>query len=634
MPVQKESNRKWVPALGLIVLTSIAYWGLNEHSFINYDDNVYVTANAQVQAGLSWKSVAWAFTSTSAANWHPLTWLSHMMDCQLYGLNPAGHHLTSLIIHIANVVLLFWLLEVITGALWQSALVAALFAIHPINVESVAWVAERKNVLSTLMWLLTTFAYVWYARKPGWKRYLWIVVSFAGAVMCKPMVVTLPFTLLLLDYWPLGRLRPTATEASADKPILPGKRNRKIEVDRIYPPRSVAQLLLEKAPLFLLAAISSLITFWAQQRGGAVGSLETFPLLIRCENALVSYVTYLRDTIWPFQLAVFYPHPGHLVPAWELGLSALVLASVSALAIALANRSRYFPVGWLWYLGALVPVIGVVQVGLQSRADRYAYVPLIGVFILAVWSAFDWANERRLRVTVLAVSSAVVLIALTVTTRIQSSYWQNGFTVFQHALSVTRDNYVADNDLGELLAQRGRLEEAAEHFASALEINPRFAHARHNMGMMLVQRGKLDEAIQEFSKAVEIDPRFADAYNKLGAALASKGRLDEAAADFAKAIEIDPTYASAHANLGSLYEQQGKIDEAVASYSTALRFMSDSTMSAQTHFRLGKLLANTGKRREAIEHYRESLKLKPDYAPAQQALRGIPSDTNPNAPDR
>jgi hypothetical protein len=338
MPVRKESNRKWVPPLGLAVLTSIAYWGLNEHSFINYDDNVYVTANAQVQAGLSWKSVAWAFTSTSAANWHPLTWLSHMLDCQLYGLNPAGHHLTSLIIHIANVVLLFWLLEVITGALWQSTIVAALFAIHPINVESVAWVAERKNVLSTLMWLLTTLAYVWYARKPVWKRYLAVVVSFSVAVMCKPMVVTLPFTLLLLDYWPLRRIKRSATEAPADKPVFPGKRNRQTEVDRRYPPRSVAQLLLEKAPLLLLAAGSSLVTVWAQKTGGAVGSLETFPLLIRCENALVSYVTYLRDTIWPFQLAVFYPHPGHLLPAWQLGLSVLVLAGLLAVSASVLER--------------------------------------------------------------------------------------------------------------------------------------------------------------------------------------------------------------------------------------------------------------------------------------------------------
>jgi tetratricopeptide (TPR) repeat protein len=618
----------------LIVLTSIAYLGLNEHSFINYDDNVYVTTNSRVQTGLSWKNVAWAFTTTSAANWHPLTWLSHMLDCELFGLNPAGHHLTSLFVHTANVVMLFWLLQLMTGALWQSALVAALFAVHPINVESVAWVAERKNVLSTLLWLVTTCAYVWYARKPAWGRYLVVCVSFAGAIMCKPMVVTLPFTLLLLDYWPLGRLKQAASEAEVEKPGLPNRRSRQTEAKRSYPMRSMSQLLLEKLPLLLLVAGSSLITLKAQKSGGAVGSLETFPLLIRLENALVSYATYLRDVIWPFQLAVFYPHPGHLLPAWQVVVSSLMLAAISALAIALAKGSRYLPAGWFWYLGTLIPVIGIVQVGLQSHADRYAYIPLIGIFIIAVWSAFDWAKGRRLRVTLLAVSSAAVLIALTVITRIQSSYWQNGITLFQHALSVTEKNYVADNDLGELFAQQGRLDEAARHFASALEINPRFAQARHNMGMMLVQRGKLDEAIDEFSKAVEIDPRFADAYNKLGAALASKGRLDEAAANFSKALEVDPAYAPAHANLGSLQEQQGKIDEAIASYSNALKFMADNTMSAQTHFRLGKLLARTGKRSEAIEHYRESLTLKPDYAPAQQALKGIPTETNQSSPNR
>jgi tetratricopeptide (TPR) repeat protein len=311
-----------------------------------------------------------------------------------------------------------------------------------------------------------------------------------------------------------------------------------------------------------------------------------------------------------------------------------MLAGISALAIALAKRSRYLPVGWFWYLGTLIPVIGIVQVGLQSRADRYAYIPLIGIFVLAVWSAFDWAKGRRLRVTLLAVSSAAVLTALTVTTRIQSSYWQNGITVFQHALSVTEKNYVADNNLGELFAQQGRLDEAAEHFASALEINPRFAQARHNMGMMLVQRGKLDEAIDEFSKAVEIDPKFADAYNKLGAALAGKGRLDEAAANFSKALDVDPTYAPAHANLGSLYEQQGKIDEAVASYTNALKSMADKTMSAQTHLRLGKLLIRIGKRGEAQEHYREALRLKPDYTQAQQALNKLIADMDQSAPNR
>ena len=632
MSVGKEANKKWFIALALIVLTSTAYAGIKDHDFVSYDDHVYVVSNAHVQGGLSWKNIAWAFGSTSAANWHPLTWLSHMLDVQLFGLNPAGHHLTSLLIHIANVVLLFWLLHLITGALWQSALVSALFAIHPINVESVAWVAERKNVLSVLFWLLTIWAYAWYARKPAWGRYLLVILSFAAAIMCKPMVVTLPFVLLLLDYWPLGRLKRATVAEVDDKGQHSNARARQTDTKRAFPNRTLAQLVIEKVPLWLLALGSSLITVKAQRSGGAVGSIETYPLPMRVENALVSYVTYLRDAISPFGLAVFYPHPGQVLPVWQLGLCSLVLAGVTALALLLAKRFRYLSVGWLWYLGTLVPVIGIVQVGLQSRADRYAYIPLIGIFIIIVWAVFDWTKSRPLRGRLLAVGSASVLIVLTVTTRVQSSYWQNSLTLFQHALSVTRNNYVADNDLGELFAQQGRLDEAAKHFASALEINPRFAHARHNMGMMLVQRGKLDEAIDEFSKAVAIDPQFVDAYNKLGAALAGKGRLDEAAANFSKALEVDPAYASAHANLGFLYDQQGKTDEAVASYSNALTFGMDNTMSAQTHFRLGKLLARTGKRSEAIEHYREALKLKPDFAPAQQALRATPTETNQNSP--
>jgi len=634
MSVGKEANKKWFIALALIALTSTAYWGIKDHDFVSYDDHVYVVSNAHVQGPLSWKNVAWAFGSTSAANWHPLTWLSHMLDVQLFGLNPAGHHLTSLLIHIANVVLLFWLLHVITGALWQSALVSAVFAIHPLNVESVAWVAERKNVLSALFWLLTMCAYVWYARKPAWDRYLLVFLSFAGAVMCKPMVVTLPFALLLLDYWPLGRLKQATSAAVEDKGQQSNRRARQTETKRAYPIRTVAQLLIEKAPLLLLAIVSSMITVKAQQSGGAIGSIESFPLLMRIENALVSYVTYLRDAIYPFRLAVFYPHPGQLLPAWKLGLSLLGLAGVTVLALVRAKRFRYLPVGWLWYLGTLVPVIGIVQAGLQSRADRYAYIPLIGIFIIAVWAAFDWAKLRPLRGKLLAVSSTSVLIVLTFTTRIQSSYWQNSMTLFQHALAVTEKNYVAENNLGELLAQQGRSNEAAAHFSSALDMNPRFAHARHNMGMMLVQRGKLDEAIDEFSKAVEIDPRLVDAYNKLGAALASKGRLDEAATNFSKALEIDPAYASAHANLGSIYEQQGKTDDAIESFANALRFMADNTMSAQTHFRLGKLLTRTGKRNEAQEHYREALRLKPDYPQAQQALNKLIADMDQNAPNR
>jgi tetratricopeptide (TPR) repeat protein len=557
-----------------------------------------------------------------------------MLDVQLFELNPAGHHLTSLLLHLTNVVLLFLVLQVMTGALWPSALVAALFAIHPINVESVAWVAERKNLLSTSFWLLTMWAYVRYARQPAWNRYLAVLASFALALMCKPMVVTLPFALLLLDYWPLDRLKNTAADSANDKADNPKKRGKQVEAGRAYPMRNLGQLLIEKAPLLLLAAVSSVITVRAQQAGGAVGTTEVFPLSVRFENAVVSYADYLLDIVWPLRLAVFYPHPRAALPAWQVVLAVLVLLGITAIVVQRARRSRYLLLGWLWYLGTLIPVIGIVQVGLQSRADRYAYVSLIGIFVVIAFCAGEWAKGHATRENRFAIAAACILIGLAIATRVQASYWRNSIALFQRAVEVTKDNYVAHNNLGELLAQQGNLDEAAAHFAAALEINPSFAHARHNMGMILVQRGKLDEAISEFSKAVEIEPTFADAYNKLGAALASRGKLDEAISNFSKAIEINPAYGSAHANLGSAYEQQGRTADAIAAYSRAVQFTADATMAAQTHFKLGRLLVKTGRRKEAIQHYTEAVRLKPDFTQAQQALNTLIAGSDQSVPDR
>jgi len=630
MPADRSANKKWLIGFALIVLTTTAYWEIRDHSFVSYDDDVYVVANAQVQRGLSRQSVGWAFTATAAANWHPLTWLSHMLDVQLYGLNPAGHHLTSLLIHIANVVVLYLLLEAVTGALWPSALVAALFAVHPINVESVAWIAERKNVLSTLFWLLTICAYVRYASRPSASRYILVVVSFALALMCKPMVVTLPFLLLLFDYWPFDRFAKSTTmheDASSQK-----KRAKHVETQPPYPARSIRQLILEKLPLIVLAVFSSVMTVIAQRSGGAVGTTELFPVLVRFENATVSYARYLLDVVWPLRLAVFYPHPRAALPLWQVVLSILVLIAISSF-VALRARHAYLTTGWLWYLGTLVPVIGLVQVGLQSRADRYAYVPLIGIFIAVVWLSANWARNHEIRKKGLTIVACCLVIALTIATRVQANYWQNSVTLFQRAVDVTTDNYVAHNNLGELFAQQGRLDEAAMHFTKALEINPSFAHALHNMGMIFVQRGNLDEAISEFQKAIELEPTFADAYNKLGAALANRGRLDEAIASFSKAIEINPAYGSAHANLGSVYEQQGRPPEAIAEYALAIQSTADTAMAAQTHFKLGRLLAKTGKRKEAVENFKEALRLKPDFAQAQQALNSITQE-NGSTSDR
>ena len=623
METRNHSWKKWLISIALAALTITAYWELRDNNFVSYDDDVYVTANAHVQRGLTLDNIGWALTSTSAANWHPLTWLSHMLDWELYGKNPAGHHITNLLIHMANVVLLFWLLEAMTGGLWQSAIVAALFAIHPLSVETVAWVAERKNVLSTLFWILTIWAYVWHARKPSWGRYSVVLLLFVMALMSKPMVVTLPLVLMLLDYWPLNRLKRTAETAPTRVNEKRTKRARPVKAAQSYPSLSLKQLVIEKLPLLLLALISSLVTVIAQRAGGAVGTIEAFPLLVRCENAVVSYARYLLDMIWPLRLAVFYPHPQHSLPKWQLAMSAVVLVGLTVIVITHIRKAGYLSVGWLWYGGTLVPVIGIVQVGLQSRADRYAYIPLIGIFIMIVWPAWEWISQRRRRRQVAAVAVAGVVIALTAATRSQVLYWTTSVTLFERALAVTENNYVAHNNLGESLAQQGRLDDAEAHFAAAIQINPLFADAHHNMGMSLVRRGKPGDAIAEFTRAIEIAPNFTDAHNKLGAALANQGNLSAAIASFSRALEIDPNYASARANLGSAYEQQGRTREAIEAYSEALPLIADAAMSAQIHFKLGRLLEKSGRKDEASQHYREAVRLKPDYAQAQQALTAL-----------
>jgi Tfp pilus assembly protein PilF len=624
MDLKEITKQKPVVMLGLAAVTMTAYWRVRDLSFVNYDDTSYVTSNPQVQTGLSWTNVKWAFTTVEAANWHPLTWLSHLVDGQLYGLDPAGHHLTSLLIHVANVLLLFWVLQWITRALWPSAFVAALFALHPLNVESVAWVAERKNLLSTLFWIVAIAAYAWYARAPGWKRYLLVMLLFALGLMSKPMVITLPFALLLLDYWPLGRLAaPRSEKGSSDDQHIKAKKKPPLPLTEGYSARSASGLLLEKIPLVLLVIASAIITVIAQKKGGAVGSTEQFPVGVRVENALVSYVVYLQKTIWPSGLAVFYPHPKALLPLWQPALAAVVLLTITGLAIWGARRHRYLPVGWLWYLGTLVPVIGLVQVGAQSRADRYAYLPLIGVFIVIAWGAAELAKRLRVSPYWLPAVAICILLALGLLTRHNLSYWHDSISLFTHAQNVTRDNYIADNNLGEALAQQGNVDQAFAEFSKAIAANPSYDQAHQNMGMALVQQRKLDQAVVEFRKAVELNPKSYDANNKLGAALINLGQLDEAMACFSRALAISPDFAPALANMGTVLEKQGKTDQALESYTHAVQFMSNTAMAAQTYTRMGNLYVKKGEPEPASDCYRRALTLKPDYAPARQGLNTI-----------
>ena len=588
-----SGQARWV-RLALIAANLIVYASVWHHGFVNYDDDDYVTANPVVLRGLTWHGVAWAFTTEHAVNWHPLTWLSHMLDVQLFGLDPGPHHLTNLLFHIANTLLLFGLLHRMTGALGRSAFVAGLFAVHPLHVESVAWVAERKDVLSTLFWMLTLWAYVEYVKRPDLRRsdlrrYGAVLLFFALGLMAKQMLVTLPFVLLLLDFWPLGRVVIGPNPA----------RGRALSRDGWA---TAIRLVWEKLPLLALSIASSVATFVIHQRGGAVIILSAIPLKLRVENALVSYVAYIGKMLWPARLAVFYPYPQSL-PAWLVAGAFLALVGISLAVIRAGPRHPYLPVGWFWYLGTLVPVIGLIQVGDQAMADRYTYIPLIGLFIIVAWGVPDlllrWPLRRIVlpspfltRIALPAAASAVIL-ACAITAKGQFQYWEDSTTLWTHALAVTTRNNIAHNNLGASLADQGKTDEAIAHYSEALRIKSDYADAHNNLGVALADEGKLDEAIAHYFEALRIRPDYADAHSNLGIALANEGKLDEAIAQFAEALRINPDSAKAHNNLGVALASQGKLDEAIAHFNEALRINPDY---ADAHKNLGVALVQQGQR--------------------------------------
>jgi Flp pilus assembly protein TadD len=544
-----------VVALLLIIITVAAYWRVLKCDFVTFDDNVYVTSNPHVLTGLTARNVKWAFSAMYDATWQPLVWLSYMLDQQTHGLNPSGYHLTNLLFHAANVLLLFLVLSRMTGCAWRSGFVAALFAIHPLHVESVAWIAERKDVLSAFFWLLTTWAYVRYAERRNLSRYLLVVCAFVLGLMSKPMVVTLPIVLLLMDYWPLERIK-------ADM-------------------RTVRPLVYEKIPLFVLSAASCVVTYVAQSRGMAVGSLEEFPPGARIANALVAYVGYMSKTIVPRSLTVFYPHPGTGIPLWQVIGSAVLLACITFGVVKLRSR-RYLLVGWLWYVLTLIPVIGLVQVGLHAMADRFTYIPMIGLFIAIAWIVPDLVTETKRRgdgglgrwgkkaPIVLAVAACLVIAILAVCTWVQTGYWRNSITLFQRAVNVTHNNYLARSSLGLALQDRGETDAAVVHLREALKIKPGLSQAHNNLGVALTMQGNLTEAIGEFRAALKIEPDRAEAHKNLGIALTMQGNLTEAIGEFRAALKIDPQSAYVHTRLGVCLASQGDIDEALAHYRRAL----------------------------------------------------------------
>lgn len=573
--------RLLAPAL-LTAAVLAAFWPALGNDFVNFDDPKYVTENQPVQHGFDAASLRWAWTTDHLATWHPVTWMSHMLDWQLFGPAPAGHHATSVLLHTVNTLLLFLLLERTTGAVWRSALVAALFGVHPLRVESVAWVAERKDVLSTLFWFLTMLAYVGWVRRRGTGRYLLVVLGLGLGLAAKPMVVTLPLTLLLLDYWPLGRWHTGADRRTA-----------------------AWRLVREKLPLVPLVAAASAATLLAGRSGGAVGSLAEYPLAVRVGNAIVSYVAYLGMMLWPRNLAVLYPYPETL-PLWKVAACAALLLVITATAIRARSGRPYLLVGWLWFLGTLVPVIGLVQVGGQALADRYTYVPLVGIFVAAAWLV----PTAALR---LAPAAVVLLAALVVQTRVQVGHWRDSVALFTRAIAVEERNPDAHVNLAFGLLARGETERATAHFERALAMWPAHLPARIELGNILLGRGRLEEAVAHFRAAVATHPASGQAHNNLGYALLTQGRLDEAMPSFEHALRLDPGLAVAHNHLGVALARKGRNAEARAHFERAVH---EDPHLVEALNNLANMLIADGHGEEALRHIARATALRPDFGQA------------------
>jgi tetratricopeptide (TPR) repeat protein len=612
----------------LLLLCAIfaAYAPVYHFDFVNFDDPDYAAENPHVRAGLTLQGAIWAFTSPYAANWVPLTWLSHMTDWSLFGFHPGAHHLTSVFLHALSTLLLFAVLHRMTGERWPSALVAFLFGLHPLHVESVAWIAERKDVLSGLFWFLTIWAYTRYTERQGAVRYALLLAAFSMGLLAKPMMVTLPFVLLLLDVWPLGRA------------AVAGGQTR------------TAVLVREKVPLFVLAAGASLATYLVQRGGGAVISLTSISPGQRMANAFLSYMAYLGQTVWPARLAVFYPFPEKL-PWWPAAGCAAAIVGITLLLARVFRGAPFLLVGWLWYLGTLVPVIGLVQVGEQAHADRYTYVPLVGIFIMLAWSAAAAARRWPVARWVICGMLAAVSVACLVLTSMQVRYWKDSESLFQHAIEVTQGNYVAYNNLGvverdrhrltqaiadyrealrirpssleahnnlsEALLKEGRLDEATVQILETLRLKPDSAEGHVNLGAVLDKRGKLDGAMAEYREALRLAPENAVAHSGLGGVLADLGRTEEALREMREGIRLRPEYADGYYSLGWLLATQGRAAEAIPIFQEAIRLDPDDT---EAHYNLGTALAAEGRLAEAMVEFQAALRLKPDYANAHLNL--------------
>jgi protein O-mannosyl-transferase len=655
----------WLMAALLVLVTIALYWPTTSHDFINYDDEDYITSNLLVQKGLTFEGMKWTLLNPVCCNWHPLTVWSHMLDCQLFGLKPWGHHLTSVLLHALNAALAFALLQLMTGATWRSLLVAALFALHPLRVESVAWASERKDVLSGCFGLLTLMAYARYAQGSGEKAesrkqraeigsqkpttpntqpatcsifrtcafYLLSLFFFALGVMSKPMLVTWPFVMLLLDYWPLKRMQKAEgrrqNSEARDTQHVSGLTQQSPFANRQSPILVTHQsaianrqsqilfaLLVEKIPFFAVAVAASVVTFLVQQRGGYVMAGEILPWGARLGNALVSYGRYLGKLVWPTDLAVYYPYLGQ----WPLGTMALAgggLVGVSVLVFVWRRRFPYLLMGWLWFLGTLVPVIGLVQMSPSAMADRYTYLPSLGVLVLAVWGAHELTRGWRDQVLALWAACSVVIVLCLALTRQQLGHWKDGETLFRHALEVTENNRVAHDGLGVALRRKGKTDEAIQQLQESLRINPGCFDVYINLGVAFEQKGQIDEAIRQYQEALRLKPDCATAHNDLGVALGRKGQTDEAIRQLEEALRLNPDDALTHNNLGGAFYQQGRTAEAVHQYQEAIRLDPDY---ADPHNGLGIALEKEGQTAEAIRQLEAALRLNPDHTDAHYNL--------------
>lgn len=612
-PLSKAASQRkliylLVVGLLLVVATVVTYYPAKHHPFLHFDDSKYVTTNLHVQDGIQWKTVEWAFTTYYASNWHPLTWLSHALDCQMFGPDPAGPHEVNILFHLLNVLVLFWVLQRATGMAGRSAIVAGLFALHPINVETVAWVAERKNLLSMLFLLLALAAYRWYARQPRVGRYLLVAFLFCLGLLAKPQVITLPFLLLLWDYWPLQRM-------SLPRQVVDHG------ATSLYPMRSFRQLLLEKVPLLALSLGSAIVTVQAQQAGGSVQSLIKFPFTLRLENAVISYAIYIAKAFWPSPLSPLYPFPRSTPPAWQLLGSLTLLLAISALVV-VGRKSRYLTVGWLWFLGTLVPMIGLVQVGVQSMADRYAYLSFIGLFLMFCWAIGDFAEARHLSHAWATAAGVVLLAVLAGVTRHQLAYWSDEANLWRHAIQTTKDNYVAEDSLGTTLLERNRPDEAIVHFRRATAIEPHSGLSQLNVGVYEERNHHWPEAIAAYKAGIaeitDVDV-LGHAYSNLGYVYNYAGDEAEARDSFQHAVDLDPDTEQAWIGLGVLAQKSGDLATAIQLYTRANHLRP----TPLGYLLLARALHHSGRSQEAEAALQVARNHSSHFAATQEVADGL-----------